>query len=118
MYTHLNTYENGDKCVFVHIYRHIRTHLSPFSCVLFELCSIPIPMILFTFFFFRNLIDTCVTVSSDVIIKTKKLQEIRIGFEFVLGLFGIVLRRVYLYGAWPRTALILIEFRFIVPEFW
>jgi len=44
------------------------------------------------------------------------LQEIRSGFEFVLGLFGIVLRGGYLYGAWPRTVLILIEFKFIVPE--
>ena len=44
------------------------------------------------------------------------LQEIRSGFEFVPGLFGIVLRGGYLYGAWPRTARILIEFKFIVPE--
>ena len=44
------------------------------------------------------------------------LQEIRSGFEFVPGLFGIVLRGGYLYGAWPRTVQILIEFEFIVPE--
>ena len=44
------------------------------------------------------------------------LQEIRLGFEFVPGLFGIVLRGGYLYGAWSRTVIILIEFQFIVPE--
>jgi len=48
--------------------------------------------------------------------KEVSLQEIRSGFEFVPGLFGIVLRGGYLYGAWPRTVLILIEFKFIVPE--
>ena len=44
------------------------------------------------------------------------LQEIWSGFEFVSGLFGIVLRGGYSYGAWPRTELILIEIKFIVPE--
>jgi len=44
------------------------------------------------------------------------LQKIRSGFEFVPGLFGILLRGECLYGAWPRTVLILIEFKFIVPE--
>jgi len=48
--------------------------------------------------------------------KEVSLQEIQSGFEFVPGLFGIVLRGGYLYGAWPRTILILIEFEFIVPE--
>ena len=48
--------------------------------------------------------------------KEVPLQEIRSGFEFVQGLFGIVLRGGYLYGAWPLTVLILIEFKFIVPE--
>ena len=48
--------------------------------------------------------------------KEVSLQEIRSRFEFVQGLFGIVLRGRYLYGAWPRTVLILIEFKFIVPE--
>ena len=28
----------------------------------------------------------------------------------------IVLRGGYLYGAWPRTLLILIEFKFVVPQ--
>ena len=45
---------------------------SPWSYVLFVLCSllcsILITMFLCTFFFFRNLIDTCVTVSIDIII--------------------------------------------------
>jgi len=50
--------------------------------------------------------------------KEVSLQEIRSGFEFVPGLFGIVLRGGYLYSAWPRTVLILIEFKFIVPELW
>ena len=48
--------------------------------------------------------------------KEMSLQEIRSGFEFVPGLFGIVLRGGYLYGAWPRTVLILVEFKFIVTE--
>jgi len=48
--------------------------------------------------------------------KEVSLQEIWSGFEFVPGLFGIVLRGGYLYGAWPRTVLILIEFKFIAPE--
>ena len=43
-------------------------------------------------------------------------QEIGGGFAFVPGLFSIVLRRGYLYGAWTRTVLILIEFKLIVPE--
>ena len=46
------------------------------------------------------------------------LQEIRSGFEFVPGLFGIVLWGGYLYGARPRTVLILIEFKFIVQKWW
>jgi len=54
--------------------------------------------------------------------KEVSLPDIRSGFEFefefVPGLFGIVLRGGYLYGAWPRTVLILIEFKFIVPELW
>jgi len=51
--------------------------------------------------------------------KEVSLQEIRSefkGFEFVPGLCGMVLRGGYLYGAWPRTVRILIEFKFIVPE--
>ena len=43
-------------------------------------------------------------------------EEILSGFEFVQGLFGIVLWGGYLYGAWPRTVLTLIEFKIIVPE--
>ena len=50
--------------------------------------------------------------------KEVSLQEIQSGFEFVPGLFGIVLRGGYLYGAWSRTVIILIEFQFIVPELW
>ena len=46
------------------------------------------------------------------------LQEIRSGFEFVPGLFCIGLRGGYLYGAWPRTLLILIEKESTVPELW
>ena len=42
--------------------------------------------------------------------KEVSLQEILNGFEFVPGIFGAVLRERYLYGAWPRTVLILIEF--------
>ena len=38
------------------------------------------------------------------------------GFEFVPGLAGIVLLGGYLYGAWPYTVLILVKFKFIVPE--
>ena len=54
----------------------------------------------------------------DVGEKEVPLQEIRNGFEFqvVPGLFGIVLQGGYLYGVWPRTVLIRIEFKFIVPE--
>jgi len=43
-------------------------------------------------------------------------QEIRRWFESVPGLFDIVLRGGYLYGAWPHTVLILIEFKFIISE--
>jgi len=50
--------------------------------------------------------------------KEVSLQEIRSEFEFVPDLFGIVLRGGYLYGAWPRTVIIIIEFEFIVPELW
>ena len=50
--------------------------------------------------------------------KEVSLPQIRKGFGFVPGLFGIVLRGGYLYGAWPRTVLILIEFEFIIPELW
>jgi len=46
------------------------------------------------------------------------LEEIQRGFEFEAGLFGKVLREGYLYGAWPRTVLIRIEFQFIIPEWW
>jgi len=49
--------------------------------------------------------------------KEVSLQENRSVFEFVPWLFGIVLQGGYLYGAWPRTVLILIEFKYIVPEF-
>ena len=48
--------------------------------------------------------------------KEVSIHEIQKGFEFVPGLFGMVLRGRYLYGAWPCTILILIEFNFIVPE--
>jgi len=48
--------------------------------------------------------------------KEVSLLEIRSRFEFVPGLFGIVLQGGYLYGAWPRTVLILIQFKFVVPE--
>jgi len=48
--------------------------------------------------------------------KSVSLQEIRSEFEFVPGLFGIVLRGGYVYRAWPCTVLILIESKFIVPE--
>jgi len=48
--------------------------------------------------------------------KEVSLQEIRSGFEFVPELLGIALRGGYSYGAWPRTVLITIEFKFIVPE--
>jgi len=44
--------------------------------------------------------------------KEVSLQKIRSGIEFVPRLFGIVLRGGCLYGAWPRTVLILIEFKF------
>jgi len=50
--------------------------------------------------------------------KEVSLQDIRSGFEFVPGLFGIVLRGGYVYGAWPRTVLILLEFKSIVQESW
>ena len=50
--------------------------------------------------------------------KEVPLQEIWSGFEFVPGLFGIVLRGGYLCGACTRTVQILIEFQFIVPELW
>ena len=55
-------------CIHTSLLFHIRTHLLPFSYVFFVSCSILIPMFLFTFFFFQNLIDTCVAVSIDVII--------------------------------------------------
>ena len=58
----------------------------------------------------------CDSESHTVGEKKVSLQEIRSGFEFVPGLFGIVLREGYLHSAWPRTVLILIEFKFIVPE--
>jgi len=58
----------------------------------------------------------CVCVCLSVGQKKVSLPEIRSAFEFVPGLFGIVLRGGYLYGAWPRTVLILIEFKFTVPE--
>ena len=48
--------------------------------------------------------------------KEVSLQEIRSGFEFVIGLFVIVLREGYLYGAWPRTVLILVKFEFFVQK--
>jgi len=62
--------------------------------------------------------STCEACRVSVEEKEVSLQEILSGFEFVPGLFGIVLRGRYLYGAWPRTVLILIEFKFIVPELW
>jgi len=43
-------------------------------------------------------------------------EEILSGFEFVQGLFGIVLWGGYLYVAWLRTVLILVQFKFIIPE--
>jgi len=39
------------------------------------------------------------------------LEEIRSGFEFVPGIFGIVL-----HGGYATHRTILIEFKFIVPE--
>ena len=55
--------------------------------------------------------NLCVPVGE----KEVSLQEIRSGFKFVPGLFDIILRGGYLYGAWSRTVLILIEFKFIIP---
>jgi len=55
----------------------------------------------------------CVSSAGD---KEVSLLKIWSGFKFVPGLFVIVLRGGYLYGAWPRTVLILIGFKFIVPE--
>jgi len=57
-----------------------------------------------------------VTHESSVGEKEVSLQEIRSDFKCVPGLLGIVLRGGYVYGAWPRTVLILIELKFIVPE--
>jgi len=59
--------------VYLNIHRlsllfHIRTQLSPYSYVYIVLCSIYIPICWFSFFLFRNLIDTCVTVSIYVMI--------------------------------------------------
>jgi len=42
------------------------------------------------------------TLHDTVGAKQVSIQEIRVGFEFVPGLFGMVLRGGYLYGAWPR----------------
>jgi len=60
--------DNSCLCVSKHVYAFssssesiFHTHLSPFLYVLIVLCSILIPMFLFAFFFFRNLICTCVT---------------------------------------------------------
>ena len=55
-------------CMRISLLFHIRTHFSPFSYVLFVLYSILTTMFLSEFCFFRNLIDTCVTVSIDVTI--------------------------------------------------
>jgi len=63
-------------------------------------------------------IPICIIYIFTVGEKEASLLEIRSGFEFVPGLFGMVLDGGYLYGAWPRTVLILIEFKFIVPELW
>jgi len=68
--------------------------------------------------FRRNILLKCSIFLNAVGGKQVSLQEIRSGFEFVPWLFGIVLRGGHLYGAWPRTVLILIEFKFIVPELW
>jgi len=54
-------------CIRTSLLFHIGTHLLPFSCVLFVLCSILIPTFFFACFL-RNSIDTWVTVSIDVII--------------------------------------------------
>jgi len=48
--------------------------------------------------------------------KEVSLQEIRSWFEFLPGLCDIKLRGGYLFGAWPHTVLITIEFKFMVPE--
>jgi len=50
--------------------------------------------------------------------KEVSLQEIRSVFEleFESRLDSIVLQGGSLYGAWPRTVLILIGLKFIVPE--
>jgi len=82
-----------------------------FICVtwLIHMCDMPCPYVTW-------LIHMCNI--HTIREKEVSLQEIRSRFEFVPGLFGIVLRGRYLYGAWPRTVLILIEFKFIVPELW
>ena len=56
------------------------------------------------------------TLNDTVGEKEVSIQEIRSGFGFLPKLFGMVLRGGYLYGAWSRIVLILIEFKFIVPE--
>ena len=80
-----------------------------------------------TFFFFvyvwlrQGPITQWLSITTSCISMGEKevsLQEILSGFVFIPGFFGIVLRGGYLYGAWPRTVLILIEFKFIVPELW
>jgi len=58
--------------------------------------------------------NLCVPVGEKEVL----LREIQSWFEFLPGLFGIVLRGKYMYGVWQRTVLILIEFKFIVPELW
>jgi len=89
-------------CVYLYAHRHV------YTCVLTDM---------YTCVCAEDCIHACVH-SCTVQEKEVSLQEILGGFEFVPGLFGIVLRGRYLYGAWPRTVLILIEFKCMVPELW
>ena len=98
----------------VHKYRHIHGHRHThtkidrdvYTCVLTDM---------YTCVCADDCIHACVH-SCTVQEKEVSLQEILGGFEFIPGLFGMVLRGRYLYGAWPSTVLILIEFKCMVPE--
>jgi len=66
------------------------------------------------FFFFG--FESTQLIKVSVGEKEGSLQEIRSWFEFLPGHFGVVLRGGYLYGAWPLTILILVEFKFILQK--
>ena len=106
------------KCIPIQMYTSAILHIQMYTSVqipTYISAILHIQMYTYTNVYLCNCIPIQIVGEEEVLqrkwAEEVLLQEIRRRFEFVPGLFGTVLQGGYLYGAWPRTALILFEFK-------